>query len=114
MPATRKVWSSWNFLGSSSPEQQAQAVCVSYWANRLQELPPGAPDMFVTLNPPRPPAEDKVIRALTLSHPVFRCVAGEASKHQGGAYSVTRGSAWAWACTLGCMYVCARSALPRT
>lgn len=47
------------------------AVCVSYWANRLQPLPPGAPNLFVTLNPIEPPAEDKTFRRLTLSHPVF-------------------------------------------
>lgn len=32
------------------------AVCVTYWANRLQPLPPGAPNLFVTLNPIHPPA----------------------------------------------------------
>lgn len=32
------------------------AVCVSYWANRLQPLPAGAPNLFVTLNPIHPPA----------------------------------------------------------
>jgi len=31
-------------------------VCVTYWANRLQPLPPGAPNLFVTLNPIHPPA----------------------------------------------------------
>lgn len=72
MPRNRKVWSSWNFIGSTAPGAESSAVCVSYWANRLQELPPGAPDLFVTLNPPRPPAADHVIRRLTLAHPVFR------------------------------------------
>lgn len=71
MPVNRKVWSSWNFLGHSDDSDKA-AVCVSYWVNRLQHLPPGAPDMFVTLNPPAPPAADKVIRKLHLEHPVFR------------------------------------------
>lgn len=74
MPRNRKVWSSWNFLGTSDPASDDTAVCVSYWVNRLQHLPPGAPEMFVTLNPLQPPAADTVIRRLSLAHPVFRCV----------------------------------------
>ncbi len=57
MPKDRKVWASWNFLGTSGAEQDTAAVCVSYWANRLQHLPQGAPDIFVTLNPPKPPGK---------------------------------------------------------
>jgi hypothetical protein len=38
----------------------------------LQHLPPEAPQMFVTLNPPQPPAPDKTIRRLALEHPVYR------------------------------------------
>jgi predicted NAD/FAD-binding protein len=73
MPTNRKVWASWNFLGSSK-DSDTSAVCVSYWVNRLQHLPPGAPDMFVTLNPPHAPAADKTYRRLSLEHPVFRYV----------------------------------------
>ncbi|GIL82213.1 hypothetical protein Vretimale_7189 [Volvox reticuliferus] len=71
MPRNRKVWSSWNFLGSSNPGSNNTAVCVTYWANRLQEFPAGAPNLFVTLNPPKPPAAECVIRRLSLAHPVF-------------------------------------------
>ncbi|KAG2447750.1 hypothetical protein HYH02_007208 [Chlamydomonas schloesseri] len=71
MPLNRKTWSSWNFLGTSGPQSNTSAVCVSYWVNRLQELPPGAPNLFVTLNPITPPAPETVIRRLTLAHPVF-------------------------------------------
>ncbi len=46
-------------------------VCVSYWINNLQRLPPGAPDTFVTLNPPEPPAADKTLKKLSLAHPVY-------------------------------------------
>lgn len=35
------------------------AVCVTYWANRLQPLPAGAPNLFVTLNPIHPPAGER-------------------------------------------------------
>ncbi|GLI66534.1 hypothetical protein VaNZ11_010410 [Volvox africanus] len=71
MPRNRKVWSSWNFLGSSAPGSNSNAVCVTYWANKLQEFPASAPNVFVTLNPPEPPAAEHVIRRLSLAHPVF-------------------------------------------
>lgn len=40
----------------------------------LQHLPPEAPQMFVTLNPPHPPAASKTIRRLQLAHPVYRYI----------------------------------------
>lgn len=58
-------------LCSSEAGSERAAVCVSYWLNLLQNLPPGTPDMFVTLNPPHPPAAVAVLRRLTLAHPVF-------------------------------------------
>lgn len=58
-------------LCSSAGGSEHAAVCVSYWLNLLQNLPPSAPDMFVTLNPPRPPAPGSVLRQLHLAHPVF-------------------------------------------
>ncbi len=71
MPCRRATWASWNFLGSSRAGADSAAVCVSYWLNNLQALPDQAPDMFVTLNPPRPPAGEKLTRHLRLAHPVF-------------------------------------------
>ena len=35
MPRDRAVWASWNVVGSSKASSEA-AVCVTYWANRLQ------------------------------------------------------------------------------
>ncbi|KAI8475498.1 MAG: cyclopropane fatty acid synthase [Monoraphidium minutum] len=80
MPRLRKTWSSWNFLGTSSGAGAGDdaAVCVTYWLNLLQagprrgrNLPPSAPEMFVTLNPLRPPAEGTIIKRLSLAHPAF-------------------------------------------
>lgn len=71
MPRDRKAWASWNFIGQSGAGSETADVCVSYWANHLQSLPADAPDLFVTLNPPQPPKEGTVARALTLAHPVF-------------------------------------------
>eukprot|EP00879_Flechtneria_rotunda_P028753 GHRR01030971.1.p1 GENE.GHRR01030971.1~~GHRR01030971.1.p1 ORF type:complete len:508 (+),score=175.15 GHRR01030971.1:123-1646(+) len=74
MPVDKNAWASWNFLGDSKTSADADsssAVTVSYWLNRLQHLPPEAPQMFVTLNPAHPPAGDKVIKRLRLAHPVY-------------------------------------------
>ncbi|PSC74866.1 cyclopropane-fatty-acyl-phospholipid synthase [Micractinium conductrix] len=80
MPVEKKTWASWNFLGRSRDCSGEAAVCVSYWANRLQPLPPGAPNLFVTLNPIHPPAEDKVHRRLSLAHPVFSFASDKAQR----------------------------------
>ena len=70
MPKRRDTWASWNFLGRTDSDEEG-AVCVSYWANRLQSLPERAPDTFVTLNPIVEPEEKKIYRRLSLAHPVF-------------------------------------------
>lgn len=63
---------------SSLFRARSKAVCCTYWANRLQRFPEEAPNMFVTLNPVRPPAADKVLRRLSLAHPVFSAASVEA------------------------------------
>ena len=80
MPANRQAWASWNCLkgtrggddvqstngslddpaetnDNDNHNENSQSVCVTYWVNLLQNLPKHAPDVFVTLNPPRPPRE---------------------------------------------------------
>jgi predicted NAD/FAD-binding protein len=68
MPVRREAWASWNYLGSRSNSEQP--VSVSYWMNHLQGLA-GAPDLFVTLNPPRPPRTDTVLHEEVYEHPRF-------------------------------------------
>ena len=79
MPVRRSTWAAWNFLGISGSADSA--VCVTYWLNRLQHLPPDAAQMFATLNPLRPPALHTVLRQLRLAHPVFSFSA-VASQHK--------------------------------
>jgi uncharacterized protein len=67
MPRRRPVWSSWNFLGRRN--DTADAPCVTYWMNRLQNIP--GPDLFVTLNPWREPAPGTVIAEQNFEHPLF-------------------------------------------
>jgi predicted NAD/FAD-binding protein len=63
MPQRRAVWSSWNYL------QAEGDLALSYWMNRLQDLP--GQDLFVTLNPPRAPRDGAVLHEEVYEHPVF-------------------------------------------
>ncbi len=67
MPRRRAAWSSWNFLGTRGGP--GQPPCVTYWMNRLQNLP--GPDLFVTLNPTHEPAPETLICEQKFEHPVF-------------------------------------------
>ena len=67
MPKRRAAWNSWNHLGSRTAPGEG---CVTYWMTRLQSLR-DAPDIFVTLNPTKPVAPDKLIRTEAYDHPLF-------------------------------------------
>lgn len=67
MPKRKRAWSSWNHIGMrAAPGEGA----VTYWMNRLQSLK-NAPDLFVTLNPNKEIAADKLIRTEVYEHPLF-------------------------------------------
>lgn len=78
MPQRRKTWSAWNYY-SRGEARQDNPVAVTYWLNKLQELP-FRTDVFVTLNPPVPPASDKVIQRIDYAHPVLDAGAYAAQK----------------------------------
>lgn len=67
MPASRRVWSAWNYLSSGDDEP---AVSVTYWLNKLQPLPFTRP-VFVSLNPLIEPAPEQTIAEFDYAHPVF-------------------------------------------
>ncbi len=72
MPRRRRAWACWNYLsrnGAAAVDGE-ETLCVTYWMNALQSLTSSAP-LFVTLNPPTPPAPDKVLRSFPYEHPVF-------------------------------------------
>ncbi len=69
MPRRRAIWASWNHL-SRQGENQQRPVSVSYWMNRLQRLSTTR-DLFVTLNPIVPAREERVLRRMYYTHPVF-------------------------------------------
>ncbi|MBA4805705.1 MAG: FAD-dependent oxidoreductase [Brevundimonas sp.] len=72
MPRRRRAWASWNYLGVGD------GLCVSYWMNRLQGLP--GRDLFVTLNPPRPPRAETLLRSEIFEHPIFDAAAVRAQE----------------------------------
>ncbi len=78
MPRRRNVWASWNYLGEKRGPGE-NPLCVTYWMNMLQNLPT-LPPVFVTLNPIRPIAEDKVIKTFDYAHPLFDTKALAAQK----------------------------------
>lgn len=67
MPKRRRAWCSWNHIGRrAAPGEGA----VTYWMSRLQSLQ-GAPDLFVTLNPNKEIAADRLIKTEIYDHPLF-------------------------------------------
>jgi predicted NAD/FAD-binding protein len=68
MPKLRRVWSSWNYM--TSCRGPAKQLSVTYWMNRLQDIPDSNP-LFVTLNPMKQPLESKVISREIYEHPVY-------------------------------------------
>ena len=72
MPRRRGACASWNYIGAET------GLCVSYWMNRLQGLP--GQDLFVTLNPPRPPRPETLLRTELYEHPIFDPEAMHAQK----------------------------------
>ncbi|MFY0681618.1 MAG: FAD-dependent oxidoreductase [Thalassovita sp.] len=64
MPKRKGCWSSWAY------RSQDKGVGITYWMNRLQNIPQDDP-LFVTLNPSQPIAADKVYDSVTFSHPIF-------------------------------------------
>ncbi len=68
MPKQRSVWSSWNYLGRRNAA--GSAVTVSYWMNRLQNLQTSE-QLFLTLNPNRPPQAGTLFHSEIYEHPLI-------------------------------------------
>ncbi|HEY8575767.1 MAG TPA: FAD-dependent oxidoreductase [Devosia sp.] len=69
MPRRRHVWASWNYIGSKA-DAEDDALCVSYWMNRLQNLDRRHP-LILTLNPTREPRSSTVLQSYDYDHPLF-------------------------------------------
>jgi uncharacterized protein len=71
MPSRRMAWAAWNYEREGLDGSHARnRVCLHYWINRLQPLPFSS-DVFVSLNPCRPPKPSTVIDTFDYAHPVF-------------------------------------------
>lgn len=68
MPQRRSIWSSWNYIGDRAGDENA--VTVSYWMNRLQQLKTKT-QLFVTLNPSRPPHAGTIFHSEMYEHPLI-------------------------------------------
>jgi len=78
MPRRRDVWSSWNYVaGSRAADGKAS---VTYWMNRLQNLPGDVP-LFVSVNPRRAPDIGRTHARRTFEHPMFDPAAIRAQRH---------------------------------
>jgi predicted NAD/FAD-binding protein len=69
MPRRRAAWASWNYLAEHGTHDETR-LSVSYWMNRLQNLPGDQP-YFVTLNPMREPDPASVHASFVYHHPMF-------------------------------------------
>jgi predicted NAD/FAD-binding protein len=80
MPVRKRAWSAWNYLVLDADDGGDHArVSLTYWINKLQPLPCKT-DVFVTLNPSRPPAADRVIKTMAYAHPLLNTQAVAAQR----------------------------------
>ncbi len=73
MPRRRACWSSWAY------RSQDGAIGVTYWMNKLQNIPQSDP-LFVTLNPSTDIAPDAIYDTVEFAHPMFDQAAMRAQK----------------------------------
>jgi predicted NAD/FAD-binding protein len=83
MPHRKVAWASWNYLGAG------EGVTVTYWMNRLQQLPTKT-QLFVTLNPDRPIRDGAVLHVEDYEHPVFDAAALRAQQSLWSLQGVNR------------------------
>lgn len=77
MPRRRSTWSSWVYKADTTQEETR--IGVTYWMNRLQNIPEDDP-LFVSLNPARAVPEALIYDQVTFRHPVFDRAALRAQK----------------------------------
>jgi len=68
MPRRKSVWSSWVYKADTTRPEPA--IGVTYWMNRLQNIPETDP-LFVSLNPSQPVPDHLIYDQKVFRHPVF-------------------------------------------
>ena len=79
MPKRQRAWASWNFLRWQRQGSVDNDVAVTYWMNQLQGIDHDKP-LFVSLNPPFPPAPELTFGRYRCEHPQFNAAAFAAQK----------------------------------
>jgi len=72
MPKNKSVWSSWVYKADTTRPEPA--IGVTYWMNRLQNIPETDP-LFVSLNPSDRVPDELIYDQKTFRHPVFDAAA---------------------------------------
>ena len=68
MPKRKAVWSSWVYRSDTGA--QDRRIGVTYWMNRLQNIPDSDP-LFISLNPSRPVPDHLIYDQTSFRHPIF-------------------------------------------
>ncbi|MCW5686849.1 MAG: FAD-dependent oxidoreductase, partial [Pseudolabrys sp.] len=92
MPRARRAWASWNVL-HWTPQADRHNAAITYWMNALQGIDASRP-LFVSLNPPRPPAPDLTFARYECAHPQFDAAAFAAQQRLDDIQGVRR----SWFC----------------
>ncbi len=77
MPRRRDAWASWNYVADS--QSRDSNVSVTYWMNRLQNLPDSTP-LFVSVNPGRAPMPATAHSRFSFEHPMYDAAAIRAQR----------------------------------
>ncbi len=64
MPKRKSCWTSWAHCSQNGK------MGVTYWMNKLQDIPESDP-LFITLNPPAPVPDEAIYDQVEFAHPVF-------------------------------------------
>ena len=99
LPRRAACHAAWNFLGSgsSTAEPSSSDISLTYYLNKLQNLPATTNPILVTLNPLHSVNPSLHISTTTMSHPVPTIHSYAALRHMPsiqGAASVWYGGAW--------------------
>jgi predicted NAD/FAD-binding protein len=86
LPQHRSAWAAWNYVSDGHGDAP---VGVHYYLNVLQQLPVDT-RVMVSLNSPRPIAEDRVFERFESSHPQFSGEAIAAQRRIAGIQGVRR------------------------
>ncbi|MEO8374926.1 MAG: cyclic nucleotide-binding domain-containing protein [Sphingomonas bacterium] len=68
MPDRREAWGAYNYILNQAGVPEIRPT-ITFYPNKLAGLPPGTPDVFVTLNPFREPDPAKLLLNQFFSHP---------------------------------------------